>query len=51
VQKSDFPAAERAKLVANAEKHWQAWAERMQARGLPGREVLALARKQFAAAK
>ena len=47
VQKVDFPAAERARLVATAEKHWQAWAEAMDKRGLPGKEVLELARKHL----
>lgn len=51
VQKSDFPAAERARLVATAEKHWQAWAEAMDKRGLPGKEILALARKHLSPAR
>lgn len=42
----DFPAAERAKLVASADKYWKAWAEDMQKRGLKGREIL-----EFAQAK
>lgn len=36
----DFPAAERAKLVANAQRHWQAWVEDKEKRGLPGKDVL-----------
>lgn len=47
----NFPASERAKLVANAEKHWAAWAETMDKRGLPGKAVLDLAKKQFASNK
>ena len=39
VEVIDFPAAERAKLVANAEKFWKAWVEDMQKKGLRGREV------------
>lgn len=47
VETLHFPPAERAKLLANAEKHWQEWAEGMEKRGLPGKSVLDLARKQF----
>jgi len=35
----NFPAAERAKLLANAEKFWKAWVEDMQKKGLKGKEV------------
>ncbi|MEK7715898.1 MAG: hypothetical protein AAB387_10625, partial [candidate division NC10 bacterium] len=35
----DFPAAERAKLVANAEKFWKGWVDDMQKKGLKGKEV------------
>eukprot|EP01022_Parablepharisma_sp_SALTPOND_P017022 TRINITY_DN26311_c0_g1_i1.p2 TRINITY_DN26311_c0_g1~~TRINITY_DN26311_c0_g1_i1.p2 ORF type:complete len:382 (+),score=127.70 TRINITY_DN26311_c0_g1_i1:378-1523(+) len=36
-----FPAPERAKLVAKAEKVWNQWAKDCEKRGLPGKEVLA----------
>jgi len=39
VEVIDFPAAERAKLLANADKFWKAWVEDMQKKGLRGREV------------
>lgn len=51
VQRIEFPAAERAKLVANTEKHWNAWADGMEKRGLPGKALLELAKKQFATSK
>jgi TRAP-type C4-dicarboxylate transport system substrate-binding protein len=51
IRKIDFPAAERAKLVANAQRHWREWADGMEARGLPGKAVLELATTQFAPAK
>jgi TRAP-type C4-dicarboxylate transport system substrate-binding protein len=35
----DFPASERAKLAANAGKHWQAWIEDKEKKGLPSREL------------
>lgn len=40
VELVNFPPAERARLTANAEKHWQAWVEEKEKRGLPGRSVL-----------
>ncbi len=42
-----FPAAERAKLVANAERFWKAWTEDMQKKGLRGREVLEFTRAKL----
>ncbi|HXH82327.1 MAG TPA: C4-dicarboxylate TRAP transporter substrate-binding protein [Candidatus Tectomicrobia bacterium] len=36
----DFPAAERAKLTANAGKHWQEWAQDKEKKGLPGKALL-----------
>jgi TRAP-type C4-dicarboxylate transport system substrate-binding protein len=36
----DFPPRERARLLANAGRHWQAWAADKDKRGLPGRQVL-----------
>jgi TRAP-type C4-dicarboxylate transport system substrate-binding protein len=39
VEVISFPAAERAKLVSNAGKFWQAWVDDMQKRGLKAREV------------
>lgn len=39
VEVVNFPAAERAKLVSNAGKFWQAWVDDMQKRGLKAREV------------
>jgi TRAP-type C4-dicarboxylate transport system substrate-binding protein len=35
-----FPAAERAKLVANAGKHWQEWIQDKEKKGLPGKGLL-----------
>lgn len=35
----EFPAAERAKLVAVAEKHWKAWVEDKEKKNLPGQQV------------
>jgi TRAP-type C4-dicarboxylate transport system substrate-binding protein len=35
----NFPAAERAKLTANAGKHWQAWVEDKEKKGLPGKAL------------
>lgn len=36
----EFPAEERAKLSAASKPMWEEWVEEMEARGLPGREVL-----------
>lgn len=36
----DFPASEKAKLIAKAEEVYQRWAEDKEKKGLPGREVL-----------
>jgi TRAP-type C4-dicarboxylate transport system substrate-binding protein len=36
----NFPAAERAKLAANAGKHWQEWVEDKEKKGLPGKALL-----------
>lgn len=36
----NFPAAERARLSANAGKHWQAWVADKEKRGLPGTQIL-----------
>lgn len=36
----NFPPAERAKLAANAGKHWQEWVADKEKRGIPAREVL-----------
>lgn len=36
----DFPAAERAKLVAKAETYWKAWVDDKRQKGLPGQEVM-----------
>jgi TRAP-type C4-dicarboxylate transport system substrate-binding protein len=36
----DFPAAERAKLTANAGKHWQEWVQDKEKKGLPGKALL-----------
>jgi TRAP-type C4-dicarboxylate transport system substrate-binding protein len=36
----NFPPAERAKLAANAGKHWQEWAQDKDRRGLPGKALL-----------
>jgi TRAP-type C4-dicarboxylate transport system substrate-binding protein len=36
----DFPPAERARLAANAGKHWQEWVADREKRGLPGRLIL-----------
>lgn len=35
-----FPAEERAKLVANAGESWEKWVTDMEGKGLPGKEVL-----------
>lgn len=43
----EFPASERAKLQANAEKHWLEWAEDKEKRGLPGRELLQFVRTKM----
>ena len=40
VEVIDFPASERAKLAANASKHWQEWAADKEKRGLPGKALL-----------
>ena len=37
----NFPPQERAKLVKKAEAVWQQWAEDLEKKGLPGKEVLA----------
>jgi TRAP-type mannitol/chloroaromatic compound transport system substrate-binding protein len=36
----EFPASERAKLVAKAQPIWEKWVKEMEAKGLPGRDVL-----------
>ena len=36
----NFPAAERAKLTANAGKHWQEWVQDKEKKGLPGKALL-----------
>ena len=36
----NFPPAERAKLAANASKHWTDWAADKEKRGLPGKALL-----------
>jgi TRAP-type C4-dicarboxylate transport system substrate-binding protein len=36
----NFPPAERARLAANAGKHWQAWVADKEKRGLPGKQIL-----------
>ncbi|MBI3629290.1 MAG: TRAP transporter substrate-binding protein DctP [Candidatus Rokubacteria bacterium] len=36
----NFPPAERAKLAANAGKHWQEWVADKERRGIPARQVL-----------
>ncbi|HEU5321148.1 MAG TPA: C4-dicarboxylate TRAP transporter substrate-binding protein [Methylomirabilota bacterium] len=36
----NFPPAERAKLAANAGKHWQEWVQDREKRGLPGKALL-----------
>ena len=40
VEVIDFPASERAKLAANASKHWQEWVADKEKRGLPGKALL-----------
>lgn len=36
----EFPAEERAKLLAASKPMWEEWVEEMEAQGLPGREIL-----------
>ncbi len=36
----NFPPAERARLAANAGKHWQEWVADKEKRGLPGKQIL-----------
>jgi TRAP-type C4-dicarboxylate transport system substrate-binding protein len=36
----NFPPAERARLAANAGKHWQEWVADREKRGLPGKQIL-----------
>lgn len=43
----NFPPTERAKLRANAEKHWQAWVEDKEKKGLKGKEVLEFVQAKF----
>lgn len=40
VEVINFPPAERAKLTANAGKHWQEWVQDKEKKGLPGKAVL-----------
>jgi TRAP-type C4-dicarboxylate transport system substrate-binding protein len=42
----EFPASERAKLVAQAQKIWANWAKEMEKKGLPGTDVLNFALKK-----
>lgn len=35
-----FPPEERAKVLAKAEAAWEDWVKDMEAKGLPGREIL-----------
>jgi len=44
VKVSQFPAAERAKLVEKSEASYQAWIKSMEDRGLPGKEVFEYAK-------
>jgi TRAP-type C4-dicarboxylate transport system substrate-binding protein len=43
----DFPASERARLVAGADKHWRAWVEDKERRGLPGRALFEFVRARI----
>jgi TRAP-type C4-dicarboxylate transport system substrate-binding protein len=36
----NFPPAERARLAANAGKHWQEWVADKEKRGIPGKQIL-----------
>jgi len=40
VEITNFPAEERAKVLAKAEGTWEEWVKDMESKGLPGREVL-----------
>jgi TRAP-type C4-dicarboxylate transport system substrate-binding protein len=43
----NFPPAERARLAAGAEKHWRAWVDDKEKRGLPGRAILEFVQAQI----
>jgi TRAP-type C4-dicarboxylate transport system substrate-binding protein len=43
----NFPEVERAKLVAKAASVWELWVQEMEAKGLPGREVLNFAKTKM----
>ncbi len=46
-----FPAAERAKLVAGANEIWEAWVKDQEAAGRPGREILNFVKSEVAKLK